>query len=441
MRKNNYNTELENRLAQIEKERQAWIDKCGDEVKATQLAEQQKADAQRNAAMLVLKQQAEEYEAYQQGGYAGLRAYKANQLAEQGINPKYLYMTPQELQEFKKASQVAEKSMLPNFMTEQDRAEHYQQMQDWQDWKKQRNAEIDERNYVIVDGVKTGLSEVLSNTPIEISLGKNDNEEDHTLRVSSEGDSYTRTDNKYSYDEQGRLTDAETKFRKDYLPVIQEPTAQQYTPENYSDISQPLIESFSELSSAVNEAATTLNELPNITENLAETAEQSITDSFEQFDLESFSELSSAVQGITEGFNELQTAVQGISENFSELAEPQIDSSINPFSDLEPIIQSAIQSFSEFGQEIPNVIQSISGMNSGFSEVTVRLSDLSRALANFILPQQNQNERVPVEVNTTVQIDEAHAWDYDHIQELADKVADIIRPEIISAIGGDSNSY
>ena len=394
-----YGTELENRLAQIEKERQAWIDKCGDEVKATQLAEQAKADAQRNAAMSVLKQQAEEYEAYQKGGYAGLRAYKANQLAEQGVNPDYLYMTPQQLQEFQKASQVAEKSMMPNFMTEHDRAEHYQQMQDWQDWKRQRYEEIDKDNYVIVDGVKRGISEVLQGTPIEISLGKNDREEEHTLRVSSEGDSYTKTDSRYSYDKQGNLTESQTQFREGTLPIISE------------EMTQPLIESFAEIPPAV--------------------------------------------QGVTKTFQELPTVIQGIYESLSEIAEPQIDSSINPFSDLESIIQSVIQSFSEFeqaiqskiqsissfGQEIPNVIQSLSGMNSGFSEVTVKLSDLSQALANFILPQQEQNEKVPVEVNTTVQIDEAHAWDYDHIQELADKVANMIKPEILSAIGGDSNSY
>ena len=134
-----HQTALEQRLSQIEQEKQAWIDKCNDEVRATQWAEQAKMDAQRDAAMSVLKQQAEEYEAYRSGGYAGLRAYKMAELERQGVNPDYLYMTPEQLQQFQQASAVADKTMMPNFMTDQDRADHYQQMQNWRDWQSQRS--------------------------------------------------------------------------------------------------------------------------------------------------------------------------------------------------------------------------------------------------------------------------------------------------------------
>lgn len=50
-----YNTELENRLANIEREKQAWRQKGVDEVTATQWAEKQKQDAVRNAALEAIK--------------------------------------------------------------------------------------------------------------------------------------------------------------------------------------------------------------------------------------------------------------------------------------------------------------------------------------------------------------------------------------------------
>lgn len=383
-----YGTELENRLAQIEKEKQAWIDKCGDEVKATQLAEQAKADAQRNAAMSALKQQAQEYEAYQKGGYGGLRAYKAARLGEQGINSDYLYMTPEQLADFQKASQVAEKSMLPNFMTDYDRAEHYQQMENWRDWQSSRYEDYDKQNYIIADGVKTGMSEVLKNTPIKFAIGKNDSEETHSITVSPDGEVYAKEDTRYSYDEKGRWTRKERQKRQDFMPTIDEPSSQ-YSMEDYSELNQ---------------------------------AVQDVT--------ASFSEIPTTTQDVVEALNGLPMVVQGISENLASSTMPQFSEAQNPFSAIEPSLANFVQTFSVMGE--------------GVSEVTVKLSDLSAALENFSLPQANSStteQKAPVNVNTSVAIEEAHAWDYDHIQELAEKVADILEPRIISAIGGDSNSY
>lgn len=403
-----YNTELENRLSQIEQEKQAWIDKCGDEVKATKMAEQAKADAQRNAAMSVLKQQAEEYEAYQKGGYGGLRAYKAAQLAEQGIKSDYLYMTPQQLEKFQKANQVADKSMLPNFMTEHDHAEHARQMQEWRDFQAKQQANYDEQNYVIVDGVKKGLSEVLSG--VEFRLGKNDSEESHTIKLEPDGTGYTRRDDKYSYDQNGRLNQQDTNIRRGYLPAISEP-------ENYEEILrsvQDVSESFSELPVAIQGTTETLNELPTIVQGISE----SLSDLVQQYsEMPASSELQEIFQGLptviqkaSDSLNDLPIAISGVTEKLSEIEMP---------------------SFVDFNQSV--------------QEVTIKIGDLSAALENILsikgdVPTSEQ--RVPVEVTTNVQIDEAHAWDYDHIAELADKVAALIKPEIISAIGGgDSNSY
>ncbi len=387
-----YQTSLEQRLNQIEKEKQAWIDKCNDEVKATQWAEQAKADAQRNAAMATLRQKAEEYDVYQKGGYAGLRAYKAEQLAAQGVNPKYLYITPEQLADFQKANQVAEKSMLPNLMTKYDRAEHAQQMQNWRDFSSQINAEHDKQNYAIVDGIKKGMSEILPD--IKFEYGKNDFDERHTMRLSPDGDRYTRRDDRYSYDEDGRLSRQETHIKNGELPTIQ-------VPENYQEILQSV---------------------------------QGVSDSF--------SEIAPNVQSAAETFGELPVAVQGVTESLSGLEMPQLEGVENIFSSMEPEIQNLAQQFSAINVSGENFAQQISSMCMGVDEVTVKLSDLSAAIQNFSLPNENSaTEKVPVEVNTTVQIDEAHAWDYDHIQELAEKVADILEPRIISAIGGDSNSY
>ena len=331
-----YKTALENRLDQIEKERQAWIDKCGNEVKATQKAEQEKADAQRNAAMNVIKQQAKEYEAFQKGGLAGLQAYKMADLARSGVNLDYLSMTPQQLQQFQQANQLAEKGLMPQFMTEIDKAMYREQ---WQQSYQQRQKEFDDQNYAITNGKKTTMSEALGGIPITLKLG-----DDSVLKLSPNGQSATMRD--YETDNNGRI--------------------QSMTETNF--------------------------ELPSIVSEVAQ----------------SFSEMPSIVQVASDSLGDLPTAVQGITENLSSMEIPQ-------FAD----------------------------MNQPLKEVTVRLNDLSSVLESFSSQRQNQSaeQKTPVNVSVTVQIQEAYAWDSEHIQELADRVADEIQPEIISAIGGDSNSY
>ena len=153
-----WQTELEKRLSQIEREKQAWIQKGVDEVKATQWAEQAKADAQRNAAMNVIRQQAEEYKIYQEQGYGGLAAYKRAKLYEAGVNLEYLKMTPAQLEEFQKAQTMSDKSLLPNFMTEIDRAENKRLMQEWYSDLIQQK-QINQGNYVEIGGERTHLDD------------------------------------------------------------------------------------------------------------------------------------------------------------------------------------------------------------------------------------------------------------------------------------------
>lgn len=70
-----WKTSLENRLADIEREKKAWMQKGLDEVKAAKWAEKEKLDARRNAAMEALKSQKKELEAFRKGGTSGLLDY------------------------------------------------------------------------------------------------------------------------------------------------------------------------------------------------------------------------------------------------------------------------------------------------------------------------------------------------------------------------------
>jgi hypothetical protein len=68
-------SELQNKLDAIEKEKKAWIDKGLSEANATKLSEQEKADAIANTNRSVLTSQREAYEAYRRGGEGGLKSY------------------------------------------------------------------------------------------------------------------------------------------------------------------------------------------------------------------------------------------------------------------------------------------------------------------------------------------------------------------------------
>lgn len=107
-----WKTELQNRLDDIEREKQAWIQKGLDEVKATQWAEKEKLDAKRNAALQVLQSQKEEFQAYLQGGERGLADYYK---AAHGFTMDDLRMTPEQLEGFQQARKSMLENLLPNF--------------------------------------------------------------------------------------------------------------------------------------------------------------------------------------------------------------------------------------------------------------------------------------------------------------------------------------
>ena len=110
-----WKTELENRLAEIEREKDAWVHKGLDEVEATRWAEKQKLDAKRNAALEVLRSQKEELKVFKASGQVGLMEYlrKKNKFTAEDLG-----LTPELLQQFQSGRKWAMENLLPNFAPE-----------------------------------------------------------------------------------------------------------------------------------------------------------------------------------------------------------------------------------------------------------------------------------------------------------------------------------
>ncbi|AOH48044.1 hypothetical protein BCS37_06170 [Selenomonas sp. oral taxon 920] len=110
-----WKTELENRLAEIEREKEAWVQKGLDEVEATRWAEKQKLDAKRNAALEVLRSQKEELQVFKKSGQVGLMEYlrKKNKFTAEDLG-----LTPELLQQFQSGRKWAMENLLPNFAPE-----------------------------------------------------------------------------------------------------------------------------------------------------------------------------------------------------------------------------------------------------------------------------------------------------------------------------------
>ena len=112
-----WKTELENRLAEIEREKDAWVQKGLDEVEATRWAEKQKLDAKRNAALEVLRSQKEELQVFKKSGQFGLMEYlrKKNKFTAEDLG-----LTPELLQQFQSGRKWAMENLLPNFAPEKN---------------------------------------------------------------------------------------------------------------------------------------------------------------------------------------------------------------------------------------------------------------------------------------------------------------------------------
>lgn len=113
-----WNTEYENQLARIEREKQEWIKKGLDEVKATQHAEEQKKQLQENTAKAMFTSQAKYFKMYRStlanGGTVNDAANAIGRAMrrDQGI-PQDAFTTPQEIRGFQDAMKKAQDNLIP----------------------------------------------------------------------------------------------------------------------------------------------------------------------------------------------------------------------------------------------------------------------------------------------------------------------------------------
>lgn len=396
-----WQTSLEQRLAQIEREKQAWIDKGVEEVKATQWAEQAKVDAQRDAAMSVLKSQLEEYRAYRYGGYEGLMEYRFNELLQQGIRPEDLQMTPQQLAAFQKAQDTVERNLLPNFATDYDRAENNRLLNNMIVEKQRLQREELEK---IAAGITIDGKQVQITPEVEADFGllSQDRLDEMYQPINQTAESFQTL--------VPQLEGATEKIGEMNTAITQFSAVEQPTP---TDIPAP---------------ATPELDTSGLTQPVADITEK-------------FVALSPALDDLSGKITDLGTIISEAIENIPQVEPPAVeapDLSVDTsqiFSALEELVSPMNEVNSRFGE-----------MSNRLTEVTSGLSELVGALNNLQLSNQNQVESrqaniPPPNITVTVQIEEAHAWDSKHIQELADKVADKITPELTRAIGGDSNGY
>ena len=422
-----YRTDLENKLAAIDKEQKAWVEAGLSEAEAAELASQKKqkayeedadkaveeaqrqADAKakaeedyqkkvqaaqeeadrknkaaRDEALNVLKSEAKEFKSFLEGGEKALQENYYKKLIKSGASPELIKaMTPEKLEAYKSAKDKAQSGLMPNW---EDPFSAKPVTKSLQEIPKAADATTKSLNNVA--NAAHDAAQTLTNTSKSMeqnSVSANGSEDNQPERGAPVG----------AYENPDGSTSVENI---------------------YTDVKKSLQD-------LGEQSARTAEQMAKI----PDTAEQGYNQSA-QTDLSSFD---SGVQSATTSLGELSTAVQGATETLSEMVPPE--KMVNPLSELEPEIQTAVQQYSD--------------MNVAVSEVNLKFSDLSTAISNFVAKiselafGQEQQQPQAVNVNNTVQIEEAHAWDYDHIQELAEKVATIITPVIIRAIGGDSNSY
>lgn len=326
-------TALEQKLANIEKEKQAWIQKGIEEVKATQWAEQAKVDAQRNAALSLISSQKEAWQAFKAGGYDALKEYHLHKLYDAGIYPEDLDITPKQLADFEKMNQAAQRALLPNFMTDLDK-----------------------------------------------NLDK-------------------------------RWSDDSLKQNFDLLPK----------------------EELSQLSQSVKDIKSNFSGVSDAAENLKQNLEENTKPN---------------VQGVETPNGDIEQPKLANEFDFSEITSI-FDSLSNIFEGFEPIIENLSGTFDDFKIIIENLSSTFDDLTPQITTITEKFSGLIDTINNTDNALKNNNNQSsqpqpqPQTLNVTnnVSIEEAHAWDYSHIQQLADKVADVMLPKILSALGGNPNGY
>ena len=350
-----WGTELENRLAQIEQERKALIKQGVDAASAAKWAAQARVDAERNAALQILKNQLQAYRIFKKGGYQALKQYELNQLYKQGITPEDLKMTPKQLSDFDFARKAVQNSLMPNFMTDVDKDREYA--------AKMNNRDLFEKPSISV-GMPKNMQDRLSS--LDKRLAKLIEE------IAKAKEALKSKQGKFIAFEQEDTTPRQ-------MPTLNySPETGQYTVGSYL----PSVKTDAELE--------TLNqENRKLTEEISKARET----------------LKNTNLGSTDDID-----ADALREGESKMTLP-------------PEMAANLENLSQKSADL------VSALNSKTS--SIGSSETPTTMTNAPAPN----------ISTSVNIQEAHAWDSAHIQELADKVASQIESKIVGAIGGDSNSY
>ena len=362
-------TELEHTLARIDKEKEAWIQKGIDEARAAELAAQQKVEAERNAAMQILKNQMREFRAFRDFGYEGLRDEKLRQLHKARIGDEDIAsMTSPLLQAFQRASKQIEDNLLPNFAPSADN----------------------------VSGNLNTMTESVQNVTSAIE------------QANAKIDEYNNAENE---------TDNETEDNSPTEELNNQMSGLSSNVENVSSL-------FDDLAVSLDEINATIADMPELLD-----------------------EVNTGIGNLIEQLNNLPEMTQ--SDDSAPVEETQSNPEIPDFSALTEAIAQSSNKINEANSLMNEANQAISRINEWLEPITEQMNTATENILNAtdsisdLKSSIDKLKEIKVEkphVETTVQINEATAWDSEHIRKLADKVADKLKPVILNAIGG-SNSY
>ncbi len=448
---------LEKKLANIEREKQAWIDKGISEVEAEQLAQQQKAQVyqqeyesavqaeqaaaqnvesaeqalndaleqreelreriaeqqakeitQAEQGLQVLRSQLEAFRAYRDGGEKGLQEYYLKELRKQGITDKDLKMTPAQLEGFQQANRDVQKGLMPNLaQVAPPNPEMLKQL-----------SKLDDR----IAGLQKNLAD--AQAALKEATKKRQEAEDAYNNQKAQIPDTVVEENPDGT--KSVWTGDDAKKRLEELGILEKPTSTPETASFDEDLKQKLDSagnSVEDFKKKLDEATPTETpELPK-TEMPATAADiPTPTPDFDFSDIAAkFEILPPIIENISSGLDNLTPKITDVSTAFSNLYYTFQNTNIGQ---AEGGIPSAPVDFSELTQQAAEIL----------SAIQTGASDLQTAITN-------QQQSAPPNVTNNISIHEAHAWDYEHINDLAERVADIIEPKILSAVGGDSNGY
>lgn len=426
-----HQSDFEKRLAQIEKEKQAWIKKGASITQAEQLAQ---------AKIQQLNQQTEEKLNDIRGSVAALfRSDIENRIAQvekeqqAWIKAGMDEAEAEELAAIKKSKIVEDYASKEQEKIEQSLEARAKAEEDYHKKVQAAQEEANRKNASLRNEALNVLKQEAKEFEVFLKEGYSGLQKllyDKLLKSGVNPESLK----KMTPDKLEQYKSAKEQATKSFLPNWRDP---------YSPAAVELPKSLQEIQKPAEVAAQSLSIIPEAAQNAAQSlnnfANNVFSGEFARNRIDSGNNIPATydatnfpvvIQSATDSLNQLPIAISGVFERLAEFSAPQISEINNPFAAMEPQVESFVQQFS--------------GLSAGMQEVTVKLNDFANFISELASVKNNQpatTERKTVEVNTSVQIEEAHAWDYSHIQELAEKVADILEPRLIRAVGGDSNSY